>query len=318
MKKSTIPSTNNISSSNNTSNTPSFPRPIIGIIGGSGVYNLEGVITRNKHFISTPYGEPSGPILEGEIQGIPFLFLPRHGYNHTISPSEINYCANIYALKALGVHYLLSFSAVGSLSESLPPGTFVAIDQFFDATKGLRRRSFFGEGIVGHVSCAYPIDSELQKILFEECQKHQIPSALGGTYVCIEGPTFSTRAESFFYRSLSSSSSSSLAFSSKTNASVIGMTNVPEAFLAKEAGISYATMAMVTDFDCWTDHHCTVEEIVAFAQKNTQTAQRLIPSLLEEIHKNPPMRKLENQNAVMTHKAAISEEKQKILDVLLT
>ena len=279
----------------------------VGIIGGSGVYQLEALgakeITRHK--ITTPYGVPSEHVVEFELDGVSYFFIPRHGFSHQFSPSEVNYCANIYALKMLGVKYVISLSAVGSLKEDIAPGDFVFIDQFMDFTKGLRRRTFFGEGMVGHVSCAYAIEASLSKLMYETAKTSlKNKCHMKGTYICIEGPQFSTLAESNFYRSL--------------NASVIGMTNVPEAFLAKEAGLSYATLAAVTDYDCWHDKPCSVDQIMSVMKDNNKNIQLFLKAALGKIAKTLPEFTTVNQYAVMTKDVAISSELKKINQFLLS
>lgn len=275
----------------------------IGIIGGSGVYQLENLKIVTEHNISTPFGETSSPITEAELNGVNFFFLARHGKGHHISPSEVNYCANIYALKQLGVKHLLSVSAVGSLKNSCRPGMLFLPNQFIDWTKGLRRRSFFGDGMVGHVSAARPIHLGLKKLIAATCDELEIPYEKGGAYVCIEGPQFSTRAESEFYRSM--------------GASVIGMTNVPEAFLAQEAGIAYATIAMVTDYDCWKDEHCTVTEILKVMKDNYTQVNSLLPKLLKNIKKNEPEVIYENEYSLITDEKLLTDKHKEILSVIL-
>lgn len=276
---------------------------VLGIIGGSGLYNVEGMKVIAEHIVETPFGSTSGGIIEAEINGCKFYFLPRHGKGHTISPSEINYRANVFAMKKLGVKLLVSITAVGSLKEELPPTTFVLPDQFIDWTKGMRERTFFRDGVVGHVSVANPVEIELQTRLADLCEKLKINYSKGGSYLCIEGPQFSTKAESAIYRSF--------------GASVIGMTNVPEAFLAKEAGMAYATTAMVTDYDCWKEEHCTLEEIIKIMKQNTQTAQKLIKELVVSIFNNPIEFTPENRYAVITDQSNISIDNNKILEVLM-
>lgn len=198
---------------------------------------------------------------------------------------------------------MLSISAVGSLKEELPPTTIVLPDQFVDWTKGLRKRSFFEDGVVGHVSVAEPIDLKLQELVSAMCEKAGVEYSVGGSYVCIEGPQFSTKAESNIYRNF--------------GASVIGMTNVPECFLAVEAGMSYATMAMVTDYDCWKEDHCTVEEILKVMETNYVSVQKILTHLIPELAKNLPPRTLKNENAVMTAPALISNEMSEVIKVLV-
>lgn len=279
----------------------------VGIIGGSGVYQLEALGAKEvaRHNVQTPYGAPSEAVVEFELSGKNYFFIPRHGFAHQYSPSEVNYCANIYALKMLGVKYILSLSAVGSLKEEIAPGHFVFIDQFMDFTKGLRRRTFFGEGLVGHVSCAYPIETSLSKMMFEVA-KAELPNPChyGGTYVCIEGPQFSTLAESKLYRSF--------------QATVIGMTNVPEAYLAKEAGMAYATLAAVTDYDCWHDVPCSVDEILKVMKNNNKNIQLFLKAVLPKISNNLPKFETANKFAVMTKETALHAENKKINNFLLS
>lgn len=275
----------------------------IAVIGGSGVYGLEGIEFIKEHNITTPYGKPSAPPVEAKFKGAEFFFLPRHGRHHEFLPDEVNYCANIYALKSLGVKYIISVSAVGSLKEELPPTHVVLPDQFIDWTKGLRRRTFFGQGIAAHVSTALPIEPNLQNLFAEACRRANVQFTQGGSYICIEGPQFSSKAESAIYRSF--------------GASVIGMTNVPESYLAKEAGIAYATLAMVTDYDCWKDAHCSVEEVIKVMKENNHSVHKILAELLPELAKNPPKFQEENKNAIMTPFEKISPEQKKIIEVLL-
>lgn len=273
-------------------------------IGGSGLYNLDGVEVLEEISVETPFGNPSDKVLRLSLDGHQFFFMPRHGRNHAITPSEVNYRANIFALKKLGVDTLVSVSAVGSLKEEHAPTNFVLVDQFIDWTKGLRKRTFFGEGMVGHVSTAYPVEEAL-RLRLEECIKDtDIKYASKGSYVCIEGPQFSSRAESEIYRSF--------------KADVIGMTNVPEAYLAKEAGMAYATVAMVTDYDCWKEEHCTLEEIMKVMSTNNKSAQELIKKLVPNLSNNPISFEKENQFAVVTKKEVLTKEHEEILKVLLS
>ena len=275
----------------------------VAVIGGSGIYKLDAIKVKNQIKVSTPFGEPSANVMECEVDGSSFYFLPRHGIGHKYTPSEVNYRANIFALKKLGVDTLISISAVGSLQEEYAPRQFVLIDQFIDWTKGLRKRTFFDEGIVGHVSAANPIETSLQKRLYEACQKAGVSSHLGGTYICIEGPQFSTKAESKIYRSF--------------GASVIGMTNVPEAFLAKEAGMAYATVAMVTDYDCWKEEHCSVQEIMDVMKSNYVSAQKFVVQAIPSLVKDPVKFIPENAYAVMTDATLHSHHHKEILEVVL-
>lgn len=275
----------------------------VAIIGGSGIYKLDAIKVKNQIKVSTPFGNPSAEIMECEVEGHSFYFLPRHGHGHHFTPSEVNYRANIFALKKLGVDTIVSISAVGSLQEEYAPRHFVLVDQFIDWTKGLRKRSFFDNGIVGHVSTANPVEAGLQHRLFEACQRAGVTSHLGGTYICIEGPQFSTKAESKIYQSF--------------GASVIGMTNVPEAFLAKEAGMAYATVAMVTDYDCWKEEHCTVQEIMDVMKSNYVSAQKFVVEAIPDLVKNPVKFIPENEYAVMTDPSLHQTSHKEILEVVL-
>ena len=246
---------------------------MLGIIGGSGIYNLEGLTDTHWEKVPSPFGEPSDELLFGKINGEPLVFLPRHGRGHPLSPSDINYQANIDVLKRVGVTDLISVSAVGSLKEELKPGMFVIIDQFIDRTVS-RPRSFFGKGCVAHVSMAHPICSRLAKTVYETAQKLGIPSAMGGTYLAMEGPQFSTYAESQMYRGW--------------GCDVIGMTNIPEAKLAREAEICYTTIAMVTDYDCWHPDHdnVTVQQIIETFSGNATKAQKLLQAVIPVIQQD--------------------------------
>jgi 5'-methylthioadenosine phosphorylase len=244
-------------------------KAVLGVIGGSGIYDLPGLEHVREERIASPWGEPSAPLRIGEIAGLPVVFLSRHDRGHRLSPSDINYRANIDVLKRAGVTDLVSLSACGSFKEELTPGTFVLIDQFVDRTHR-RESSFFGKGCVAHVSMAHPVAPRLAQHLAEAAAAEAIPVARGGTYVCIEGPQFSTLAESLTYKNL--------------GYAVIGMTNMPEAKLAREAELCYATAAMVTDFDCWHPHHdaVTVQDIIAVLNANAETAKRLVARLARD------------------------------------
>ena len=243
---------------------------VLGIIGGSGIYDLPGLEHAREQRVETPWGEPSAPLRRGEIAGLPVVFLSRHDRGHRLSPSDINYRANIDALKRAGVTDLVSLSACGSFREELAPGSFVLIDQFVDRTHK-RESSFFGTGLVAHVSMAHPVSPRLRLHLAEAAMAEAIGIVRGGTYVCIEGPQFSTLAESLTYKSL--------------GYSVIGMTNMPEAKLAREAEICYATVAMVTDFDCWHPDHdaVTVADVIKVLTANADKAKRLVTRLAREL-----------------------------------
>jgi 5'-methylthioadenosine phosphorylase len=244
-------------------------KAVLGIIGGSGIYDLPGLQNVRDERVDSPWGEPSGALRIGEVDGLTVVFLSRHDKGHRLSPSDINYRANIDALKRVGVTDLVSLSACGSFKEELPPGTFVLVDQFVDRTH-LRQTSFFGKGCVAHVSMAHPVSPRLRLRIDEASGKIGLPVVRGGTYVCIEGPQFSTYAESMTYKTL--------------GYSVIGMTNLPEAKLAREAEICYATLAMVTDFDCWHPEHdaVTVADIVKVLLGNAERAKTLVAQLTKD------------------------------------
>jgi 5'-methylthioadenosine phosphorylase len=244
--------------------------PVIGIIGGSGLYNIEGLTDTRWEQVETPWGAPSDELLIGEFGGVKVVFLPRHGRGHKISPSGLNYRANIDALKQMGVTDILSLSAVGSLKAELPPGHFVIVDQFIDRSFA-REKSFFGTGCVAHVSMAHPTCPRLGDALEESAKELGLPVTRGGTYLVMEGPQFSTLAESNLYRSW--------------GCSVIGMTNMPEAKLAREAEICYASVAMVTDFDCWHEDHdaVTVDAVVKVLLGNADKARGLVKAVLPKI-----------------------------------
>jgi 5'-methylthioadenosine phosphorylase len=244
--------------------------PVIGIVGGSGVYALDGLTDMRWRRVLSPFGEPSDDILSARLDGQPILFLPRHGRGHRVPPSELNYRANIDALKRAGATEILSISAVGSLREDLAPGCFVIVDQFIDRTFG-RRSSFFEAGLVAHVSMADPVCARLGDAVQGACADLGIDHVRGGTYLAMEGPQFSTRAESDLHRAW--------------GCAVIGMTNMPEAKLAREAELCYATIAMVTDYDCWHDEHeaVTVEGIVRVLGENAERARALVRAVVPRL-----------------------------------
>jgi 5'-methylthioadenosine phosphorylase len=244
-------------------------KAVLGVIGGSGIYELPGLNKARRRTIRSPWGEPSGPLRIGEIAGTPIVFLSRHDQGHRLSPTDINYRANIDVLKRAGVTDLVALSACGSFRQELPPGSFVLADQFVDRTFN-RAGSFFGKGCVAHVSMAHPVSPLLQDRIAAAAGLEGIKIVRGGIYVCIEGPQFSSYAESMTYKNL--------------GYSVIGMTNLPEAKLAREAEICYATIAMVTDFDCWHPDHdaVTVRDIVSVLNANSEKAMRLIARLARD------------------------------------
>jgi 5'-methylthioadenosine phosphorylase len=245
-------------------------RTVLGIVGGSGVYDIAGLENAKWQRVASPWGEPSDELLTGTFKGIDLVFLPRHGRGHVQTPSSINYRANIDALKRIGVTDVISVSACGSLKEELPPGMFVMADQFIDRTFA-REKSFYGPGFVAHVSMAHPVDSRLSAKLSEAAHEIGVPTSKGGTYLCMEGPQFSSLAESNLYRNW--------------GCSVIGMTAMPEAKLAREAELPYAIVAMVTDYDCWhEDHgHVTVDQVIKMLTGNAENARRLVMAVAPKL-----------------------------------
>lgn len=245
-------------------------QPVIGIIGGSGLYDIDGLTDKRWEKVMSPFGSPSDELLFGTYAGQPLVFLPRHGRGHRLSPTDVNYRANVDALKRAGVTEVLSVSAVGSLKPELPPGTFVLVDQFIDRTIA-REKSFFGPGLVAHVSMAHPVCRRLQGLLASAAGDIGIAHQSGGTYLAMEGPQFSTLAESNLYRSW--------------GCDVIGMTNMPEAKLAREAELCYASVSMVTDYDCWHDEHdhVTVEQVVKVLLANAARARELIKAVVPRL-----------------------------------
>ncbi|MDF2367782.1 S-methyl-5'-thioadenosine phosphorylase [Sneathiella sp.] len=245
-------------------------KPVIGVIGGSGVYELDGLTDTHWKAVESSFGEPSDELLFGSLEGTQMVFLPRHGRGHRIPPAEVNYRANIDALKRAGVTEIISVSACGSFEEELAPGTFVIVDQFIDRTID-RKKSFFGTGLVAHISMAHPVCSRLGDALENAAKEAGIPVHRGGTYLAMEGPQFSSLAESELYRSW--------------GCQVIGMTNMPEAKLAREAEICYATVAMVTDYDCWHPEHDAVEvtTIIEVLMKNADSARHLVKTVVPSL-----------------------------------
>ena len=282
---------------------------LLAFIGGSGLYQIEDLKNQKWLNIKTPWGSPSDRILSGIVNNIKVLFLPRHGRSHIYNPSEINYRANIYALKKLGATDIISLSACGSLKEELSPGTFVLVDQFIDKTI-LRKKTFFEEGIVAHVSMANPTSKLLRDACEEVLKKLEIKHQNIGTYIAMEGPQFSTKAESESYR--------------KQKIDVIGMTNMPEAKLAREAEIRYATVAMVTDYDCWHSQHddVDVEQIIKTLNKNSNNAKSLVrniinifPKYIEDYPKDPAENILDK--SIITQKKDWNKKTKKKLEIIL-
>ncbi|MGQ9919102.1 MAG: S-methyl-5'-thioadenosine phosphorylase [Bryobacteraceae bacterium] len=285
----------------------SHPSAKIGVIGGSGLYSMPGLSAVEEVRLATPFGEPSDAYLVGELEGKRVAFLARHGRGHRISPSELNFRANIHGFKQLGVEWILSLSAVGSLKEEHKPLDFIIPDQFVDRTRG-RVSTFFGNGLVAHISFADPVCPVLMKLLHEACREAGVSSKLGGTYLCMEGPAFSTRAESNLYRSW--------------GMDVIGMTNLQEAKLAREAEICYSTVAMVTDYDCWHPEHdaVTVADIIRNLTHNVENAAKVVRAAVRLLDVSAPRtcacsRALEN--ALITDKKAVPPETFKKLELIV-
>jgi 5'-methylthioadenosine phosphorylase len=278
----------------------------IGIIGGSGLYNMPGLTDVTEVKVETPFGDPSETILLGTLEGRKVAFLARHGRGHRIMPSELNFRANIYAMKKLGVSFILSISAVGSLKAEHKPTDFVIPDQFIDRTFA-RNATFFGDGIVGHVAFGDPVCAVAAKAFEQGCIEAGVVGKLGGTYICMEGPQFSTRAESNLYRSW--------------GADIIGMTNLQEAKLSREAEISYATLAMVTDYDCWYEGHddVTVEQVIKVAHDNAANAQRVLTGAVKALPKDNSGTPIASalQWAVMTDKKLIPAATREKLAIFL-
>ena len=244
----------------------------IGIIGGSGLYQMPELTNVREIAVDTPFGRPSDAFIVGELDGVKVAFLPRHGRGHKLTPSELPFRANIYGMKLLGVDYILSVSAVGSLQEKYAPTDFVIPDQFFDQTRARAHEStFFGDGIVGHITFAHPVCNELGDILEASCNEVGVKTHRGGTYICMEGPAFSTKAESNVYR--------------QWGMDIIGMTNLQEAKLAREAEIAYATLALVTDYDCWYDGHddVTANMVIEYLNKNVRNAQLVLKDAVKRL-----------------------------------
>jgi len=278
----------------------------VGVIGGSGLYEMHGLTDVHSIKVETPWGNPSDELVVGKLGGTEMFFLPRHGRGHKIMPSEINYRANIYALKKLGVQWIISVSAVGSMKEEIAPGHVVVPSQFFDHTKG-RASTFFGDGIVAHVSMADPVCPVLSGLFYEASIKSGAPVVhKGGTYLCIEGPQFSSRGESNIYR--------------KWGVDLIGMTNMPEAKLAREAEICYATLAFSTDYDCWHETHAdvSVEDIIDTLKKNVELARRIIGEVVPMITETRDcICRNALQNAIITSDEAVSDEVKRRLNLLI-
>lgn len=278
----------------------------VGIMGGSGLYEMEGMTIKEELSLLTPFGEPSSNFLIGKLEGVQVVFLPRHGKGHKISPSEINYRANLFAFKKIGVDALVSVSACGSLKEEIRPLDFVVPDQFVDRTHGTRASTFFTGGIVAHVPMAEPVAPEIRQILVESAREAGVTVHDGGTYVNMEGPQFSTKAESHLYRSW--------------GMDIIGMTNMTEAKLAREAEISYATLAAVTDYDCWHETHesVTVEMILHNLSRNVENAKRILKIAISKIGKLKHFSAADAlRYAIVTRPEAIPDHKKTELKIII-
>jgi 5'-methylthioadenosine phosphorylase len=279
--------------------------PKIGIIGGSGLYAMPGFQAQKEIAIETPWGAPSDPYVVGTLAGREVAFLARHGRGHRLSPSELNFRANIYGFKSLGVERIISLSAVGSLKEEHRPLDFVLPDQFFDRTRG-RVSTFFGEGLVAHISFADPVCPHLSALVYEACKSQNVSAKRGGMYLCMEGPAFSTKAESNVYRSW--------------GMDVIGMTNLQEAKLAREAEICYVTVAMVTDYDCWHPEHdaVTVTDIIANLTRNAENAAKVVTAAVGSM---PDARECKCgsalAHALITDRSTVPQETRKKLELLV-
>lgn len=279
---------------------------IIGVIGGSGLYEMEGLTDLRSVAVETPFGAPSDEFITGVLDGVKIVFLPRHGKGHRLLPSEVNFRANIYGMKKLGVTRVISVSAVGSMKEEIVPGHIVIPDQFIDRTNATRNNTFFGQGVVAHVQFADPVCTELSGNLAEAALAAGATVHRGGTYICMEGPAFSTRAESNMYRSF--------------GVSVIGMTNIPEAKLAREAELCYGVIALATDYDCWHESHddVSVDAVLAIIKKNVTMAKAIIRNAVTRIGTEracPCASAL--QYAIITDKSVIPDEARQRLDLII-
>ena len=280
----------------------------IGIIGGSGLYQMPELQNVRQVAVETPFGPPSDSFVVGELEGVTVAFLPRHGRGHRLLPTELPFHANIYAMKLLGVEYILSVSAVGSLQEKYAPTDMVIPDQFFDRTRARAKEStFFGEGIVGHITFAHPVCNELGDILEESCKTVGVTTHRGGTYLCMEGPAFSTKAESNVYR--------------HWGMDIIGMTNLQEAKLAREAEIAYATLALVTDYDCWYEGHddVTVDMVIEYLNKNVRNAQLILKESVKRVaaKTTPNQYRDATKNAIFTSPEHWSPATAKKLEAII-
>ena len=280
---------------------------MLGIIGGSGLYNLEGLQINSERTLITPFGAPSGAISCGEYKGQQILFLPRHGPGHELLPHEINYRANIYALKALGARRIISFSAVGSLRQQIKPGDLALVEQYFDHTRGRRAQSFFGQGVAAHVSTANPVCAALNSDIQRAAAAVGQPIHSNNTYACVEGPRLGTRAESFFLRDAA-------------KCDLVGMTNLPEAFLAREAQIAYSSVCLITDYDCWMDdpsQHVSVDKFFEVYSGTLARAIRVLkPLMTNPLTETPSPIRQALKSALLTPREQLSAAQQQWLEVL--
>jgi 5'-methylthioadenosine phosphorylase len=284
---------------------PLVKRPVLGVIGGSGLYEMDGLTGLREHRIDTPFGAPSDALIEGWLGDTQLFFLPRHGRGHRFTPSEVPYRANIWALKSVGVTDIISVSAVGSMREEIAPGDLVLVDQFFDRTTG-RSRTFFEQGIVAHVGFSDPTSPRIRAVLQAACAKLGIRHHVGGAYICIEGPQFSTKAESLTFRTW-------------PGIAVIGMTNLPEARLAREAELPYATLALATDYDCWNEAHdaVTVEQVIATVHANVAKAKQVIAAVAAQPPVGPDPAEDALRFAIMTNPAVVPAQTRQRLALFL-
>jgi 5'-methylthioadenosine phosphorylase len=280
---------------------------MLGIIGGSGLYNLEGLQINSERTLITPFGAPSGAISCGEYEGQQILFLPRHGPGHELLPHEINYRANIYALKALGARRIISFSAAGSLRQQIKPGDLALVEQYFDHTRGHRTQSFFGQGVAAHVSTAKPVCGALNSDIQRAAAAVGEPIHIHNSYACVEGPRLGTRAESFFLRDAA-------------KCDLVGMTNLPEAFLAREAQIAYSSVCLITDYDCWMDdpsQHVSVDKFFEVYSGTLARAIRVLKTLMTNpLTETPSPIRQALKSALLTPREQLSAAQQQWLEVL--
>ena len=280
---------------------------MLAIIGGSGLYQLDGLTVETQHEVTTPFGQPSSSITEGRYLDQPVLFLARHGEGHQFLPHEVNYRANIFALKSLGARRILGFSAAGSLRKEIRPGELALTAQYFDHTRGKRNYSFFGDGVSAHISTAYPTCPALGADIVDAAVRINAPVHVDKTYACVEGPRLGTRAESFFLRD-------------SAQCDLVGMTNVPEVFLAREAQLAYCTLCLVTDYDCWMDdpaEHVSVDKFFATYQGTLTKAQAVLAELLQQpLRPTPDEVRQSLAGAVLTPDTALTDAQRSWLDVL--